>query len=189
MLEQVAQGGCGYPIPGGTRGQAGCGSGQPGLVVDNPAHSRGVETRWSLWSFWTQAILWFYDSMIYSAYQGSSAWQHSPLANQPLIQVLYHFSSYRSTLMSWDWILYHPLWFTISCWTSAGLYWSQPTKPCGSASFPFTYLVHTSSVIQRGYYGTVESLTKVKRNPSYCSTMIHQGIHLTESCHVELSFS
>ena len=32
-------------IPGGTQGQAGCGSGQPGLVVGNPAHSRGVETR------------------------------------------------------------------------------------------------------------------------------------------------
>jgi len=25
-------------------------------------HSRGVETRWSLWSFSTQAILWFYIS-------------------------------------------------------------------------------------------------------------------------------
>ena len=43
-LEQVAQGGCGCPIPGGIQGQAGCGSGQPGLVVDDPAHSRGVET-------------------------------------------------------------------------------------------------------------------------------------------------
>jgi len=44
-LEQVAQGGCGCPIPGGIQGQAGCGSGQPGLVVGNPAHGRGVETR------------------------------------------------------------------------------------------------------------------------------------------------
>jgi len=26
-------------------GQAGCGSGQPGLVVGDPAHSRDVETR------------------------------------------------------------------------------------------------------------------------------------------------
>ena len=42
-LEQVAQGGCGCPIPA-IQGQAGCGSGQPGLVVGNPAHSRGVET-------------------------------------------------------------------------------------------------------------------------------------------------
>jgi len=32
-LEQVAQGSCGCPIPGGIQGQAGCGSGQPGLVV------------------------------------------------------------------------------------------------------------------------------------------------------------
>ena len=44
-LEQVAQGGCGCPTPGGIRGQAGCISGQPGLVVGDPAHSRGVETR------------------------------------------------------------------------------------------------------------------------------------------------
>ena len=40
-LEQVAQRACGCPIPGGIQGQAGCGSGQPGLVV---AHSMGVET-------------------------------------------------------------------------------------------------------------------------------------------------
>ena len=62
-LEQVAQGGCGCPIPGCIQGQVRCGSGleQPGLVVGDPAHSRGVETQWSLWSFSTQAILWFYD--------------------------------------------------------------------------------------------------------------------------------
>jgi len=41
--EQVAQGGCGCPIPAGIPGQAGCGSGQPGLVVGDPAHSRGLE--------------------------------------------------------------------------------------------------------------------------------------------------
>jgi len=41
VLEQVAQGGCGCPIPGGIQGQAGCGSGQPGLVVGDPAHSMG----------------------------------------------------------------------------------------------------------------------------------------------------
>ena len=46
--------------------QAGCGSGQPGLVVGDPTHSGGVETRWSLWSFSTQAMLWFYYSMIFS---------------------------------------------------------------------------------------------------------------------------
>jgi len=39
-LEQVAQGGCGCPISGDNQGQAGCGSGQPGLVVGDPAHSR-----------------------------------------------------------------------------------------------------------------------------------------------------
>ena len=44
-MEQVAQEGCGSPIPGGIQGQAGCGSGQPGLVVGDPEQSRGVETR------------------------------------------------------------------------------------------------------------------------------------------------
>ena len=33
------------PSLGGIQGQAGCGSGQPGLVVGDPAHRRGVETR------------------------------------------------------------------------------------------------------------------------------------------------
>jgi len=42
-LEQVAQGGCGCPIPAGIQGQAGCGSGQPGLLVGDPAHSWGLE--------------------------------------------------------------------------------------------------------------------------------------------------
>jgi len=43
MAKEVAQGGCGCPIPGGIQGQAGCGSGQPGLLVGDPAHSRGLE--------------------------------------------------------------------------------------------------------------------------------------------------
>jgi len=34
----------GCPTPGGIQGQAGCVSGQPGLVVGDSAHSRGVET-------------------------------------------------------------------------------------------------------------------------------------------------
>ena len=42
-LEQVAQGGCGCPIPGGIQGQVGWGPGQPGLVVGDPAHSRGLK--------------------------------------------------------------------------------------------------------------------------------------------------
>ena len=32
-------------IPGGIQGQAGCDSGQPDLVVGDPAHSRRVETQ------------------------------------------------------------------------------------------------------------------------------------------------
>ena len=34
VLEWAAQGGCGYPIPGGVQGQVGWGSGQPGLVLN-----------------------------------------------------------------------------------------------------------------------------------------------------------
>ena len=41
--EQVAQGGCGCPIPAGIQGQAGCGSGQPGLLVGDPACSRRLK--------------------------------------------------------------------------------------------------------------------------------------------------
>jgi len=44
-LEQVAQGSCGCPIPGGIEGQAGCGSGWPGLVDGNPAPNSRVETQ------------------------------------------------------------------------------------------------------------------------------------------------
>jgi len=44
-VAQVAQRSTGFSIPGGIQGQAGCGSGQSGLVVGHPAHSRGVETR------------------------------------------------------------------------------------------------------------------------------------------------
>jgi len=41
-LEQIAKGGCGCPLPGGIQGLP---SGQRGLVVGDPAHSRGVEMR------------------------------------------------------------------------------------------------------------------------------------------------
>jgi len=44
-LEQVAQGGCGCPIPGGIQGKAQCGSGQAGLVVGNSGRGTGAETR------------------------------------------------------------------------------------------------------------------------------------------------
>ena len=44
MQEQVAQRGCGWPIPGGFQGQAGWGFEQPGLAGGVPAYSRGVGT-------------------------------------------------------------------------------------------------------------------------------------------------
>ena len=64
-LAHIAQRDGGCPVHGDTQGQAGCGSEQPGLGFGDPAHSRGVETGWALLSFSTQAILWFYDSMIW----------------------------------------------------------------------------------------------------------------------------
>jgi len=58
VLEQIAQGGCGYPIPRGVLGQAGWGPEQSDLVldlaVDNPACGRGLGT---LRSLPTEAIL------------------------------------------------------------------------------------------------------------------------------------
>ena len=53
--------GCGCPIPGGIQGQAGCGSWQPGLVVGNPAHSRGLKPDDHRGSFQPRP---FHDSMI-----------------------------------------------------------------------------------------------------------------------------
>ncbi|GAB0186321.1 hypothetical protein GRJ2_001097400 [Grus japonensis] len=41
VLEQVAQKGCGCPIPGSVQGQVGWGFGQPGLVEGVSAHGRG----------------------------------------------------------------------------------------------------------------------------------------------------
>jgi len=42
-LEQVAQEGCGCPIPGGIQGRAACGSGQPGLVLVTPPMAGGLK--------------------------------------------------------------------------------------------------------------------------------------------------
>ena len=62
--DHFAQGGCGCPIPGGIQGQAGCGSGQPGLVVGDPAHSRGLKRDDHCGPFQPRP---FYDSMISTA--------------------------------------------------------------------------------------------------------------------------
>ena len=46
MVLNWDRGGLGWILGGslgGIQGQAGCGSGQPGLLVGNPAHSRGLE--------------------------------------------------------------------------------------------------------------------------------------------------
>jgi len=60
-LEQVAQGSCGCPIPGGSQSQAGCGSGQPDLVVGNPASNREDKTNDKYGPFQPRP---FYNSMI-----------------------------------------------------------------------------------------------------------------------------
>jgi len=60
-VHALAQGGCGCPIPAGIQGQAGCGSGQPGLLVGDPAHSRGLELDEHCGPLQPRP---FYDSMI-----------------------------------------------------------------------------------------------------------------------------
>ena len=60
-LEQVAQGGCGCPIPGGIQGQAVCGSEQPGLVVGDHVHGRGLKLDDYCGPFQPKP---FYDSII-----------------------------------------------------------------------------------------------------------------------------
>ena len=42
VLEQVAQRGCGCPLPGSVQDQVGWGFEQPGLVEGIPAHGSGV---------------------------------------------------------------------------------------------------------------------------------------------------
>ena len=50
-----------HPFPGGIQGQAGCGSEQPGLVVGDSAHSRGLKLDGHCGPFQPRP---FYDSMI-----------------------------------------------------------------------------------------------------------------------------
>ena len=57
-LEQVAQGRCGCPIPGGIQSQAICGSGQLGLVAGGP---EGLKLDDCCGPFQPRP---FYDSMI-----------------------------------------------------------------------------------------------------------------------------
>jgi len=53
-------------LPGGIQGQAGCGSGQPGLVVGDPAHSRGLELDDLFGSLQPRPL---YDSFYYLDFQ------------------------------------------------------------------------------------------------------------------------
>ena len=62
------------PIPGGIQGQAGCGSGQPGLLVGDPAHSRGLEPDEHRGPFQPRP---FYDSKGLVAWGTSGNWSIS----------------------------------------------------------------------------------------------------------------
>ena len=57
MLEQVVQGGCECPIPGGIKSQAGCGSGKPGLWLVTWHIAGGLKLDGHCGPFSTQAIL------------------------------------------------------------------------------------------------------------------------------------
>ena len=63
-LKQVAQGGCGCPWGHSRPGWMWLWAASSGGWW--PCHSRGVETRWPLWSFSTHTVLWFYDSFLTS---------------------------------------------------------------------------------------------------------------------------
>ena len=56
-LEQVAQGGCGCPLPGSIQGRAGWSCEQPGVVVGVPAYDGGAGTRWCERSLPAQSML------------------------------------------------------------------------------------------------------------------------------------
>ena len=60
--------------------QAGCGSGQPGLVVGNPAHSRGLKLSDHCGPFQPRP---FYDSMISGSHcTGAIFWSMAGSCNQ-----------------------------------------------------------------------------------------------------------
>ena len=61
-MEQVAQQGCGCPLPDGVQGQAGWGFEQPGLAGGVPAYSRVLERGDLKGPFQCKS---FHDSMIH----------------------------------------------------------------------------------------------------------------------------
>jgi len=65
---------------------------EPGLVEGVPAHSRAFVTRWSVRSFLTQTVLWFYQR----SGEGDLQWKKS------MLQVLLSLSCYREDI--------HELW-------------------------------------------------------------------------------
>ena len=69
----------------------------PGGIQGNPTHRREVETRWSLWSFSSQAILWFYDWLVgrglvmwFCSALGRGAVAHSPCPRWPFLPHVLH---------------------------------------------------------------------------------------------------
>ena len=64
VLSMPAAGGEPVGTIGGVQGWAGCGSGQPGLVVGDPAHSRGLELDGHCGPFQPRP---FCDSILYLA--------------------------------------------------------------------------------------------------------------------------
>lgn len=75
-------------VPGGAKGQAGWGPGQPALVGGKHAHCREVGTGWYLRSLTTQTILRFYEYPAGSSARCAVPWelQHICLGNPNVLR-------------------------------------------------------------------------------------------------------
>jgi len=91
VLEQAAQRGCGYSIPGCVLGQVGWGPGQSGLVLDLMPVTLPMAGELELddpyGPFQPKS---FYDTMIPLSFSSGSHLQHRPLVEEKLESFLVH---------------------------------------------------------------------------------------------------
>jgi len=132
--EQVAQGGCECPIPGGIQGQAGCGSGQPALVVGDPAHSRGLKLDEHWGPFQPRP---FYDSMMYMLSSSLVFWMLSSPDWMLRVRIFSKSPTRQLGPVSWNW--------------RYGGHQQQPLHLIMSGRIFRSYTVHLSHSCTTGY--------------------------------------